>query len=40
MRFEPGTPNVAGAIGLAWAMEYIESLDIGAVTKHSQELVR
>lgn len=40
MRFEPGTPNVAGAIGLARAMEYIESLDIGAVTKHSQELVR
>lgn len=37
--FEPGTPNIAGAIGLARAIEYINSLGIGAITKHVQELV-
>ena len=37
--FEPGTPNIAGAIGLARAIEYINSLGTGAITEHVQELV-
>ncbi|OGM93829.1 hypothetical protein A2935_04090 [Candidatus Wolfebacteria bacterium RIFCSPLOWO2_01_FULL_47_17b] len=37
--FEPGTPNIAGAIGLARAIEYVHSLGMGTVTEHVQELV-
>ena len=37
-RFEPGTPNIAGAIGLAEAIKYLESLEIENIQKHTQEL--
>ena len=38
-KFEAGTPNISGAIGLAAAMDYIESLGIDAVAAHEHRLV-
>jgi cysteine desulfurase / selenocysteine lyase len=38
-RFEAGTPNMSGAVGLAAAIEYIESLGIEAVAAHEQRLL-
>jgi cysteine desulfurase/selenocysteine lyase len=38
-RFEAGTPNVGGAIGLAAAIEYIEHLGLEAIEEHEQTLV-
>lgn len=38
-RFESGTPNIAGAIGLSEAVKYIESIGIKNIEEHSQELV-
>lgn len=38
-KFEAGTPNVAGAIGLAAAIDYLASIDIHAMQKHVQQLV-
>ena len=40
MRFEPGAPNIAGAIGLSRAVEYLNSLGVLSVARHSEELVR
>jgi len=37
-KFEAGTPNVAGAIGLAAAIEYLESLDHEELWKCEQDL--
>ncbi len=39
-RFEAGTPHVAGAVGLAAAVEFLEELGMEAVFAHEQELVR
>ncbi|MGB8327166.1 MAG: cysteine desulfurase [Steroidobacteraceae bacterium] len=38
-KFEAGTPNISGAIGLAAALDYIESLGIDAVRAHEQRLL-
>ncbi len=38
-RFEAGTPNIEGAIGLAKALEYIDDLGIDAVQAHEQSLL-
>ncbi len=38
-RFEAGTPNIAGAIGLAAAIDYLEALDPRAVGGHEGELL-
>jgi cysteine desulfurase / selenocysteine lyase len=38
-KFEAGTPNISGAIGLAAAMDYIESLGLDAIAAHEQRLV-
>ncbi len=38
-RFEAGTPNVAGAIGLAAALRYLEGMGMDAVAAHEQELL-
>ena len=38
-KFEAGTPNIAGAIGLAAAIDYLETPDPGAVTAHEGELL-
>ena len=38
-KFEAGTPNIAGAIGLAAAIAYLEALDPSAVGGHEGELL-
>jgi cysteine desulfurase/selenocysteine lyase len=38
-RFEAGTPNMSGAVGLAAAIDYIESLGIEAIAAHEQRLL-
>jgi len=38
-RFEAGTPNIAGAIGMAAALEYVAALDWDAVAAHEAELL-
>jgi cysteine desulfurase/selenocysteine lyase len=35
-KFEAGTPNIAGAIGLARAITYLETFTIQTIYKHSQ----
>lgn len=37
-RFEGGTPNISGAIGLAQAVKYLESLGMDEVLRHEQRL--
>ncbi len=37
-RFEGGTPNISGAIGLDKAAKYLENLGMDAVFKHEQKL--
>jgi cysteine desulfurase / selenocysteine lyase len=39
-RFEAGTPNVSGALGLAVAAEYLDGLGHDALWTYEQELVR
>lgn len=38
-KFEAGTPNISGAVGLAAAMDYVESLGIDAIAAHEHRLV-
>ena len=38
-KFEAGTPNMAGAIGLAAAVDYLEKIGMDAVEAHEQELI-
>lgn len=40
LKFEAGTANYIGAIGLAEAMRFLRSLDMEAVEAHEQELLR
>jgi len=35
-RFEGGTPNVAGAIGMGVAADYLSAVDLGAVAEHEK----
>ena len=37
-RFEAGTPNIAGVIGLGSAIDYINSIGLDNITKHEREL--
>jgi cysteine desulfurase/selenocysteine lyase len=39
-RFEAGTPNVAGAIGLGTAISYLNQLDMNQVHAHEQNLLK
>jgi cysteine desulfurase / selenocysteine lyase len=39
-KFEAGTPNVADAVGLAAAVEYLEGIGMEAVARHERALVR
>jgi cysteine desulfurase/selenocysteine lyase len=39
-RFEAGTPNIAGAIGLAAAIDYIEGIGRAAIFEHDAQLTR
>ncbi len=38
-RFEAGTPNIGGAVGLAAAIDYLESAGIARVAAHEQSLL-
>lgn len=38
-KFEPGTPNISGVIGLAAAIDYLNSLDRIALAKHEDLLL-
>jgi cysteine desulfurase/selenocysteine lyase len=38
-RFEAGTQNIAGAVGLAAAIEYLQTLDLPAAARHEQALL-
>jgi cysteine desulfurase/selenocysteine lyase len=38
-KFEAGTPNIAGAIGMAAAVDYVNSLDRVALAKHEDALL-
>ena len=39
-RFEAGTPNIAGAIGLGAAIEYLEAIGIDRIGRHEQGLLQ
>src|SRR5256714_3651870 len=39
-RFEAGTPNISGAIGLAAAIDYIEGIGRAAIFEHDLDLTR
>jgi cysteine desulfurase/selenocysteine lyase len=38
-KFEAGTPNISGAIGLGAAVEYLEGLGLASVAAHEQSLL-
>ncbi len=38
-KFEAGTPNIAGAVGLAAALDYLEAVGPASILRHEQELV-
>ena len=38
-KFEAGTPNIAGAVGLAAAIDYLEDVDFNAVRCHESALL-
>lgn len=39
-RFEAGTPNIAGVIGMGAGLEYLEGVGMAAVAAHEQTLLR
>jgi cysteine desulfurase/selenocysteine lyase len=39
-KFEAGTPNIAGAIGLGAALDYVQKVGLDAIAAHEQELLR
>ncbi|HXI14402.1 MAG TPA: cysteine desulfurase [Thermoanaerobaculia bacterium] len=39
-KFEAGTPNIAGAIGLAAALDYVSTIGAETITAHENELLR
>ena len=38
-KFEAGTPDIAGAIGLGAAVDYLERVGMAAIVRHEQELL-
>jgi cysteine desulfurase/selenocysteine lyase len=38
-KFEAGTPNISGAVGLAAAMDYVSALGLPAIAAHEQRLL-
>ena len=38
-KFEAGTPNIAGSVGLGAAIDYVKSLDFKAMQAHEEELL-
>jgi cysteine desulfurase/selenocysteine lyase len=39
-KFEPGTPNIAGGIGLSAAIDYLAALDAKAIQTHEHQLLQ
>ena len=39
-KFEAGTPNISGALGLAAAIDYLSQIDIKAIMQHEQALLQ
>ncbi len=39
-KFEAGTPNIAGAIGLAAGIDYVSNIGITAIAKHEHEVLQ
>lgn len=39
-KFEAGTPNIAGAVGMAAAAEYLEAIGLDAIHEHEMALTR
>ncbi len=39
-KFEAGTPNISGAVGLAAAIDYVEALGLPAIAAHEARLLR
>ena len=39
-KFEAGTPNIAGAVGMAAAVDYLESVGLDAIHEHEMVLTR
>ncbi|MBL7999117.1 MAG: cysteine desulfurase [Candidatus Kapabacteria bacterium] len=39
-KFEAGTPNIEGAIGLAAAIEYLQQFDMESIARHEESLLR
>lgn len=39
-KFEAGTPNISGAVGLAAAMDYVEALGLESIAAHEQQLLQ
>jgi cysteine desulfurase/selenocysteine lyase len=38
-RFEAGTPNIAGAVGMGAAIDYLRELDVNAIRRYEDDLV-
>ena len=38
-KFEAGTPNIAGAVGLGAALDYISAVGLGAIEAHERDLL-
>jgi cysteine desulfurase/selenocysteine lyase len=38
-KFEAGTPNIAGAVGLGAAIDYVNSIGLDNIAKHEQQLL-
>lgn len=38
-KFEAGTPNIAGAIGLGVALDFVSSIGLAAISKHEHDLL-
>ena len=38
-RFEAGTPNIAGAVGLAAAIDYVDAIGLARIAAHEQRLL-
>lgn len=39
-KFEAGTPNIAGAIGLAAGIDYVNKIGVAAIARHEQQLLQ
>jgi cysteine desulfurase / selenocysteine lyase len=38
-KFEAGTPNIAGAVGMGAAVEFLEGIDRGSILEHERDLL-